>query len=388
MLQRLLGRRAGGADTAQKQQGVAADAGRALEQHPPVAVKRGHHDSGGPRIPRILRALLRRIRGLEAWRPPAEAKHPAPVLDMPPKLIPALVPGAGQFVAGSYANFAGMRPFRLYIPGIYRGQALPLIVMLHGCKQSPEDFAAGTRMNEIAEELGCFVAYPGQSKYANGSKCWNWFSPRHQHRGRGEPSIIAGITRRIIGEYGIDKRRVYVAGLSAGGAATAVMSATYPDLYAAAGIHSGLARGAARNVPTAFAAMRHGNGEIADLTPLAPGPAGRRPMVPTIVFHGDKDDTVHLRNADQVVEQIKLAASADLSEAVKQGRAPTGHRYSRTLYRNAAGKTVAERWVIHDSGHAWSGGSPAGSYTDPLGPDASREMLRFFLEHKLPEGLN
>jgi poly(hydroxyalkanoate) depolymerase family esterase len=305
-----------------------------------------------------------------------------------PEIAPALVPGDGQFVSGSYANFAGMRHFRLYIPGVYRGQPLPLVVMLHGCKQSPEDFAAGTRMNLIAEEFGCFVAYPGQPKYANGSKCWNWFSPRHQHRGRGEPSIIAGITRRIIREYGIDPRRVYIAGLSAGGAATAVMAATYPDLYAAAGIHSGLARGAARNVPTAFAAMRNGEATIPDLTPLAPGPAGRRTLVPTIIFHGDKDETVHLRNSDQVIEQIRLAAGADLTESNKQGRAKAGHGYSRTLYRNAGGKTVVERWVVHESGHAWSGGSPAGSYTDPLGPDASREMVRFFLEHRLPEDLS
>jgi poly(hydroxyalkanoate) depolymerase family esterase len=331
-------------------------------------------------MPRILRALIRRIRGIEAKQdmPSAEA--------LTPEIAPALVPGAGQFVTGSYANFAGMRHFRLYIPGAYHGQPLPLIVMLHGCKQTPEDFAAGTRMNIIAEELGCFVAYPGQPKYANGSKCWNWFSPRHQHRGRGEPSIIAGITRRIIREYGIDSRRVYIAGLSAGGAATAVMAATYPDLYAAAGIHSGLARGAARNVPTAFAAMRHGDAPIPDMTPLAPGPAGKRTLVPTIIFHGDKDDTVHLRNSDQLIEQIRLGAGAQFKEAVKQGRAKAGHPYSRTLYRDADGKTVMERWVVHESGHAWSGGSPAGSYTDPLGPDASREMVRFFMEHVLPDG--
>ena len=295
--------------------------------------------------------------------------------------------GGGQFVVGSYANFAGMRHFRLYIPSAYRGQPLPLIVMLHGCTQSPEDFAAGTRMNLIAEEVGCFVAYPGQPKYANNSKCWNWFSPRHQHRGRGEPSIIAGITRRIVREYGIDARRVYIAGLSAGGAATAVMAATYPDVYAAAGIHSGLARGAARNVPTAFAAMRNGTGSIPDLTPLAPGPAGQRTLVPTIVFHGDKDDTVHLRNTDQVIEQIRLGSGVDLREATEEGRAKDGHGYSRALYRDGSGKAMVERWIVHDSGHAWSGGSPAGSYTDPLGPDASREMVRFFLDHRLPEGL-
>ena len=396
MLQRLLRRRAETTGIAgQQRKGTAAGAGAGgpppangaaggtPEKRAAAPAGADTEDSDTPRMPRILRALIRRIRGIEAKR-----EAPLPDVEIAPEIAPALLPGDGQFVAGSYANFAGMRNFRLYIPGSYRGQALPLIVMLHGCKQSPEDFAAGTRMNVIAEELGCFVAYPGQPKYANASKCWNWFSPRHQHRGRGEPSIIAGITRRIIREYGIDASRVYVAGLSAGGAAAAVMAATYPDLYAAAGIHSGLARGAARNVPTAFGAMRNGNAEIPDLTPLAPGPAGQRMLVPTIVFHGDKDETVNLRNADQVIEQVRLGGGVTFTEARKQGRAAAGHGYSLTLYRDASGKTMMERWVVHESGHAWSGGSPAGSYTDPLGPDASREMVRFFLEHKLPDGLS
>jgi poly(hydroxyalkanoate) depolymerase family esterase len=373
MLQRLLRRRTRNTAIAGQDDAAAPQSGAGAETEKPH------------RMPRILRALIRRIRGIEA-----KQESPYPPLDIAPEVAPALVPpGSGQFVAGSYANFAGMRHFRLYIPGSYRGQPLPLIIMLHGCKQSPEDFAAGTRMNVVAEEFGCFVAYPGQPKYANGSKCWNWFSPRHQHRGRGEPSIIAGITRRIMREYGIDRRRVYIAGLSAGGAATAVMAATYSDLYAAAGIHSGLARGAARNVPAAFAAMRSGNAAIPDLTPLAPGPGGMRTLVPTIVFHGDKDETVHLRNSDQVIEQIRLAASTELSETTAQGRVQTetGRDYSRTLYSDATGNIVLERWVVHGSAHAWSGGSPAGSYTDPEGPDASREMMRFFLEHRLPEDL-
>jgi poly(hydroxyalkanoate) depolymerase family esterase len=385
MMQRLLRRRTETGDFVQTQQKGKA-ASRVVEAPPGGQTKGGATPGGGdePRMPRILRALIRRFRGIEA-------KHdiPAPAIeDLAPEAAPALLPSRdGQFVVGSYANFAGMRHFRLYIPSAYRGQPLPLIVMLHGCKQSPEDFAAGTRMNLIAEEVGCFVAYPGQPKFANNSQCWNWFSPRHQHRGRGEPSIIAGITRRIVREYGIDACRVYIAGLSAGGAATAVMAATYPDVYAAAGIHSGLARGAARNVPTAFAAMRNGTGSIPDMTPLAPGPAGQRTLVPTIVFHGDRDDTVHLRNTDQVIEQIRLGAGVDLREASENGRTKAGRGYSRALYRDGSGKAVVERWIVHDSGHAWSGGSSAGSYTDPLGPDASREMVRFFLEHRLPADL-
>jgi poly(hydroxyalkanoate) depolymerase family esterase len=326
----------------------------------------------------VIGRLLGRLRRLGAKRiGPVEAT--ALVTEAPP---PGVVPSGGRFISGSYTNFAGTRGYRLYIPSAYAGQALPLVVMLHGCKQSP----AGTQMNVIAEELGFFVVYPGQSKYANGSKCWNWFSPRHQHRGRGEPSIIAGITRQVMREFGIDARRVYVAGLSAGGAATAVLAATYPDLYAAAGVHSGLAHGVARNVPTAFAAMQHGNAAIADMTPLTPGLAGARPLVPTIVFQGDKDETVHPRNSDQVIEQARSAGGQELSATTTRSSARAGRDYSRTLWLNRSGKALLELWTVHGSGHAWSGGSPEGSYTDPLGPDASREMARFFLEHRLPEG--
>jgi poly(hydroxyalkanoate) depolymerase family esterase len=330
--------------------------------------------------PGMLRKLINRFR-----RGGAEDRPQSPAALFAPEVKPEPVPTGGRFIAGSYANFAGGRSYRLYIPSRYQGQPLPLVVMLHGCKQSPEDFAAGTQMNAVAEEQGFLVVYPGQSRYANSSKCWNWFSPRHQHRGRGEPSIIAGITRQVMHDYRVDEARVYVAGLSAGGAATAIMAATYPDLYAAAGIHSGLARGAARNVPTAFAAMRSGNATIADLTPLAPGLAGGRPLVPMIVFQGDKDETVHPRNSDQVIEQAKLSGAPPLRAMTKRGRAAGGRDYSRTLHLDANGQALLELWTIHESGHAWSGGSAEGSYTDPLGPDASREMVRFFLAHRLPE---
>jgi poly(hydroxyalkanoate) depolymerase family esterase len=295
-----------------------------------------------------------------------------------------LAPKSGRFITEAFANFAGMRNYRLYIPSAYKGQPLPLIVMLHGCKQEPDDFATGTRMNFLAEEFGCFVAYPGQTKSANSLGCWNWFNPRHQHRGRGEPSLIAGITRAVIDKYSIDKSRVYVAGLSAGGAATAVLAATYPDLYAAAGIHSGLARGAARNMPSAFSAMRGGRATISDMPLLTPGPEGARRFVPGIIFHGDEDDTVHPRNAEQLLRQLLPGDGASARPTTKRGRAAGGRRFSRDRYLDQRGETVLEAWTIHGSGHAWSGGHPAGSFTDPKGPDASREMLRFFLSHRLP----
>jgi poly(hydroxyalkanoate) depolymerase family esterase len=245
--------------------------------------------------------------------------------------------------------------------------------MLHGCTQSPDDFAAGTRMNFIAEEQPCFVVYPAQHSEANQAKCWNWFRAADQQRGRGEPSLIAGITRQIMCDYSVDPKRVYVAGLSAGAAAAAVMGTTYNDLYAAIGVHSGLACGAATDLRSALVAMRRGSDRV----------LGDRPFVPTIIFHGDRDSTVHPKNGGQILEQSMKTSSTQ--EIVRRGRVPGGHAYTRTIHTDARGRGILEYWNIHGAGHAWSGGSDAGSYTDPQGPDATREMLRFFLGHSLPE---
>jgi poly(hydroxyalkanoate) depolymerase family esterase len=326
---------------------------------------------------------------------------------------PDPIPEGASFATGSYSNAAGTRAYKLYIPSGGAGQRLPLIVMLHGCTQTPDDFAAGTRMNALAEERTCFVVYPEQPVSANSSKCWNWFTPGNQQRGAGEPSLIAGITRQIMRDHPVDPQRVYAAGLSAGGAAAAVMGMTYPDLYTAIGVHSGLAFGAASDLPSAFAAMRQGEPAAADVisSPArgadsglfsmfggigldeppafdAPsgstrGAEGRRP-VPAIVFHGDRDTTVHAQNGDLVIAQSRAVAATDLTTSVEHGRAPGGHAYSRTLHADASGRAILEQWVIHGAGHAWSGGSPSGSFTDPRGPEAAREMLRFFLEHSHP----
>jgi poly(hydroxyalkanoate) depolymerase family esterase len=291
-----------------------------------------------------------------------------------PPLSPSdIVPEGTRFIAGTFSNAAGSRTYKLFIPSRCQGQRLPLIVMLHGCTQSPDDFAAGTRMNFLAEEQNCFVVYPEQPSGANQSKCWNWFRTGDQRRGGGEPSMIAGITRQIMRDHVIDPKRVYVAGLSAGGAAAAIMGATYSDLYAAVGIHSGLACGAASDLPSAFAAMRQGGGSKA----VADG----KTSVPTIVFHGDRDTTVHPKNGDQIIEQSARATRP--TTKVLRGRVPHGHAYTRTILIDGAGRAISEHWNIDGAGHAWSGGSPAGSYTDPQGPDATREMLRFFLEHSL-----
>ncbi|MFZ1431672.1 MAG: PHB depolymerase family esterase [Geminicoccaceae bacterium] len=294
------------------------------------------------------------------------------------------VPDGAVFLAGSYSNQAGSRAYKLYVPSGAHGQMLPLVVMLHGCTQSPDDFAAGTRMNALAEEHTCLVVYPAQTSAGNPSKCWNWFSPGDQQREQGEPSLIAGITRQIMRDYPVDPQRVYVAGLSAGGAAAAIMGATYPDLYAAIGVHSGLAVGAASDMPSAFAAMQGG----ATVSAPKGGAAAEGPqrIVPTIVFHGDQDTTVHPRNGDQVIAQARGTSTPALqaTATAQQGQVPGGRAYRRTLHADAHGQAILEQWVIHGAGHAWSGGSQAGSYTDPQGPDATREMLRFFLAHRHP----
>ena len=285
-----------------------------------------------------------------------------------PVFEPGDQPGAGEFLSRSYRNGCGARAYRLYIPGGYRGDPVPLVVMLHGCKQSPQDFAAGTRMNQHAEDLTCLVAYPEQSATANGSRCWNWFRPEDQQRGYGEPALIAGITRQVMSDFAVDAARVYIAGLSAGGAAAAIMGSAYADLYAAVGVHSGLAAGIAQDMPSAFAAMHHG-GQVRHI-------AGGMPIVPTIVFHGDRDGTVNPQNAELILAQA--AAGIELEKRVERDRVPGGHAYTRTRYIDRAGSVLLESWVVHGAAHAWSGGSRDGSYTDPNGPDATREMLRFF----------
>jgi poly(hydroxyalkanoate) depolymerase family esterase len=278
----------------------------------------------------------------------------------------------GTFTELRFTGPTGSRSYKLYVPACAEaGVLLPLVVMLHGCTQSPDDFAAGTRMNDWAERDGFLVCYPAQTSSANGQRCWNWFKDADQKRGAGEPALIAGITRDVMAREPVDPARVYVAGLSAGGALAATMGQRYPDLYAAIGVHSGLACGAAHDVNSAFAAMRAGAGpHLAD-----PG-AG---PVPAIVFHGDRDSTVHPVNADEVAAQAAHAVAVET--ASEDGTVPGGRAYRRSRHIDAAGRALVEQWIVHGSGHAWSGGSTAGSYTDPQGPDASGEMLRFFAEH-------
>ena len=307
--------------------------------------------------------------------------------------------GRGEFGSGAHTHASQTRRYKLYVPPGHLGRQLPLVVMLHGCTQDPDDFAAGTGMNEQAREQGFFVLYPAQSQDANPSRCWNWFKHNHQQRGSGEPALLADMTQAVMKQHDIDARRVYIAGLSAGGAMAAIVAEAYPDIFAAVGVHSGLPRGAASNVLEALTAMKNGgtgtapraNANRVGFTSAAA--AARPPLpVPTIVFHGDKDQTVHPRNGERIIAAVlgSVVGAADAGEShaipagspqVEHGVSAQGRRYTRSAHRDDKGNTFAEHWLLHGAGHAWSGGKAEGSYTDTKGPDATHAMLRFFFEN-------
>jgi poly(hydroxyalkanoate) depolymerase family esterase len=290
---------------------------------------------------------------------------------------------AGDFIADRFVSDAGSLRYRLFIPSAYAGAPMPLIVMLHGGGQNASDFAVGTGMNDLAEQYGCLVAYPEQSPSANWSMCWNWFDDAHHFRDRGEPALIAGVTKKIQSDYAVDPTRVYVAGLSAGGAMAIILGRTYPDLFAAVGSHSGLPYGGATDHFGAMRAMQEG---VAPDSLARTQPAA---SVPVIVFHGDQDNTVHPNNSTGIVQQCidSYAAQtrherAEVSLSKETG-ARAGRSYTRHVRRSKAGRILAEQWTVNGTGHAWSGGDRRGSYTDAHGPDASKEMLRFFLRCRL-----
>ena len=353
------------------------------------------------RLGRVLDAtqLIRRTLGLDrqGYRqaPPQTipasnpiGPHPefalleAPRLEAPP--APTMPARPASFTECGFIFDNRRYAYRLYIPGVGDSVAvspLPLLVMLHGCKQDAADFAQGTAMNEMAEQKKCIVIYPEQLTKSNGMRCWNWFDTAHQARGTGEPGMIAALTREVLTSHHADPARVYIAGLSAGGAMAAVVAGLYPELFAAVGVHSGLPSGAANDVMSAFSAMRRG---------ATKPPAGREneAAMPTIVFHGSADQTVHPDNGDEVVDVAlkTLAASGAALKKIQtvEGIAgePDSRMTHRTIYRATDGKSHVEHWEVGSGPHAWSGGHATGSYTDPQGPSASAAMLEFFLQHR------
>lgn len=294
----------------------------------------------------------------------------------------------GTFETREFSNPAGARSYKLYVPAGNSNGPRPLVVMLHGCTQSADDFAAGTQMNSLADEHGFVVVYPEQPAHANASKCWNWFKQQDQVRDAGEPSLIAGIVREVTQRDGIDPRRVFVAGLSAGAAMAVVLGETYPELFAGVGAHSGLPYGSAHDIPSAMAAMKGGRtGPVGSRNlPGAQAPTRKRAFqpVPVIVFHGDRDHTVRQTNGAEIVRQARDAhrthvGNATLAVSTQDVKAPGGRSYTRTVHADSTGRAQIEFWNVHGAGHAWSGGHPSGSYTDATGPNASAEMVRFFL---------
>ncbi len=277
---------------------------------------------------------------------------------------------ASRFIEGSFTNQAGARDYKLFVPAQQVEQQPALIVMLHGCSQNPDDFAVGTQLNRLAEEQGFVVLYPAQSLSANASGCWNWFALEHQQRDQGEPSIIADMTRQVMANYGIVKGHAFIAGLSAGGTMAATMAATYPELFSALGVHSGLPYAAAQDMVSAMTAMSQG----VSAQGLEP-PAARVGNMPVIVFQGDADLTVHASNAAQILTQFQPAERRIVHT---HGCSQQGLEYQTARYLDASGGVQAELWMLKGAGHGWSGGSPAGSFTEPQGPDASGEMIRFF----------
>ena len=294
----------------------------------------------------------------------------------------------GAFQRAQLHTEGGVLAYKLFIPSSWNGAPLPLLLMLHGCGQDADDFARGTGMNALADALSCIVVYPEQSSSANSARCWNWYDDAHHHRDCGEPAMLAALTRQVMEEYKVEPGKVFVAGLSAGGAMAVVLGRTYPELYSAVGCHSGLAYACATDMAAAIGAMRDGPSAHCSAFGHANAHLGAAAHVPVIVFHGDQDNTVHPRNGAHIVEQslaqcaLKAAGvdgnMAAIALQAERGET-TGRRYTRQVYQDAAGAVLAEQWLVHGAGHAWSGGSRSGSYTDASGPSASAEMLRFFL---------
>ena len=290
-------------------------------------------------------------------------------LTAPQRDVP--VPDGAEFRSGMHTSAAGSRSYRTYVPSTVKDKANGLILMLHGCTQTAEDFAIGTGMNALAEERGLIVIYPQQARGDNAQSCWNWFSLGDQRRGRGEPEILAGMVQSVAAEFNVPPERTFVAGLSAGAAMAVILGANYGDVFAAVGAHSGLPLGAARDVPSAFAAMA-GN---------APESQPGKVQARSIVFHGTKDATVHPVNGERIAQQVTSGGAQEAIESEVTGTR-AGRSYTRRIIGAAGDAPRLEHWTVEGLGHAWSGGQPGGSYTDAAGPDASAEMIRFFLNEK------
>jgi poly(hydroxyalkanoate) depolymerase family esterase len=311
--------------------------------------------------------------GADIFSPPPPVASPA----VEPAPSPATLP-TSQFLADAFESSLGTLRYKLFIPAGYRGQPLPLVVMLHGYGQRVDDFATGTEMNTYAATAECFVLYPEQPSFGLCGGCWNWFDPAHQQRGQGDVAQIAGAVQKVMDDYAVDADKVFVAGMSAGGAMAIVLAHAYPELFSAVGCHSGLPLGCAGDSGTALRVMRDGV-DVDDI-----GQPGTQP-VRVIVFHGDSDATVNCVNGEAIVRHSLAAVpqagrTGGTLQAEEEVGNCAGRDYTRAVHRSADGAVLAEHWLVHGAGHAWSGGSIMGSYADDRGPAASKAMLSFFLQ--------
>lgn len=333
-----------------------------------------------------------------------DARRPLLAISLGAALVAVTGCGAGSagldaqssFERYSYTNHAGTRTYKVFVPSTYAGAPLPLIVELHGCSSNADEEARWSRFNTLAETFKVLVAYPEQDPNANGSKCWNWFLPDHQSRDAGEPSLIAGITREVMGRWNVDARHVYIGGISAGGAMSDIMAVTYPDLYAAAMVYAGCEYKGESCTGAVAALPAETSGQMAY---QAMGAYAR--VVPVLVIQGDTDELVPYPNAELIVQQF--LASDDWADngandgsvsrartATRTGQKPGGQSYDIDEYVNAGGCTLAERWLIHGMAHQWSNAPSSGSprdvaLTDPAGPDVSTPTFQFFLSHPMPD---
>jgi poly(hydroxyalkanoate) depolymerase family esterase len=340
---------------------LSGEAPKVRESDLDVQPQRPSSSAFAPRARRPLGEVLRALRARPIMPPNLpDAPEPEPAPDL-----------GERFLRRTYSGPAGSLNYRLYVPADHDRRDLALVLMLHGCLQNPEDFACGTRMNDLAEEFGLIVAYPHQTRRANPSGCWNWFDRRHQNRGSGEPAKLAGLAQALAKEFDVRRERIFAAGLSAGGAMAEILAVIYPDVFDAVGIHSGLPYQSAGDVPSAFAAMK---GTAAfDPAPLAASDRHCR----KIIFHGLADGTVNPVNGERILDEVERSETSltrsDLDWQIEGGGV------TRTALKEADGRFVAEQWLVEGGGHAWFGGDPRGSYTQAVGLDASRVMVRFFL---------
>jgi poly(hydroxyalkanoate) depolymerase family esterase len=318
-----------------------------------------------PKAGRTLGTVLKQLRAAQPQRSGSGGGTTG-------RTVTPRTPDGAQYLSRRHHTTAGTRSYRLYLPASQPKRPKGLILMLHGCNQTPDDFAVGTHMNVLAEKHGLAIAYPAQTSGNNAAACWNWFRPGDQKRGAGEPALLASLTRKLTRELGLERDAVFVAGLSAGGAMAAILADVYPDVFSAAGVHSGLARGAARDVLSAMSAMRSGGASGGAATGIA---APSKPLR-RIVFHGDSDSTVHPSNAAMIVAGV---LGGDAAPTKVTSRSVRGRSYTRSDFAGPDGTVLLELWMVEAGGHAWSGGRAAGSYTDGKGPDASVQMIRFFL---------